>query len=602
MWQAQTGAYLGKTSLGSLEEESLLLPGFNDTNKYMPTVIQPNIKSLLLYKNRLVVIVSGYREMVKMALDHTSTSPEYRATRVIIYDTKALATGGNLTLMYKKDINGEFSDARAVGTNMHVVTTMAIDYQDVFGSQYYRSSYESMTDDQYTAEVRRLAETESIPMFVKHLTEEIMVDGKLPNIARLSTMQTHWNPNQTDLFVYKNGVSSFYIQVSSFDISAPTLQTTDTGELAINATGAFLPSQPVDGARVYSAVDTMIIATQGYDYVPESKVYKEFTYLYALALNGANAETRAVGHVPGELLNSYALDVKDDILRVGHTVRDFSVATTNVATPPENTTTPRNYISMLRVPAFSASVPPGTMEIVGQVELGKKDKAFSSIRFFDNIVYAVTRLKRNPFYVVDLSQPTNPKVLGVSNVTGFSEYLHPMNDDNTLLLAIGQITDEVGYIVGMQITVLDARNPAKPAVAQRYSLELAQNHTMRYDAFMDFKAFRYDRQSGRLIVPIIDMALGELSSVFRGFYIFVVNENEITLTCKFQQADYPSYKNVCFLCRSFPFRSMIFNGNVTTTSGFFVRSTNMNTCAIEWNLTIVLPIPDPEFSCCTADY
>jgi hypothetical protein len=634
MWEARTGADLGHMPLPSMKEESGLVA--NDTYTPYWLYMKPTIRSLLLYENRLAVIAEGYGDMLRLALNHDALLSNYRGTRILVYDTSALANGGNLTLLDKKDINGYYSDARAIGTNIHVVTMSGINYYTLFAAPFDRWTFNNMTDHEYTTLVRKAAETEAIPAFVDGLTDEITIDGKLPNIARMSVMQTEWNASQADQLVYSEGVNNFYVQVSSFDISASNLQVSDTGKMNMTMTGAFLPFY---GAQVYSAVDTMVIAAQGYDYVPNSWDYNEFTYLLALDLSGSSAETRAVGQVPGTLLNNYAVDVMDDILRIGTTVRDQgwccgpwmpiiaidpvstqpvmdiaiandasvsstdSGTTTSVFSSPINTMSPTssgessttNYISMLQIPALGGSSP-GAMEILGQVELGKKDEAFTSIRFFDNIAYAVTFLKRDPFYVIDLSDPTDPQILGELNITGFSEYLHPMNDDNTLLLAIGQEADENGITLGLQISVLDARNPAKPTMAQRYLVEQDQNTYSSSESSWDFHAFRYDRQSERLILPVSINNWQDPSQEFHGFYVFVVNADEIAPTCRIQQADYGMSQNVCYYCAYFPSRSMIFNGNVTTVGGHFVRSTNLNTCASEWDLTISLT--DPSVGCC----
>ena len=67
--------------------------------------------------------------------------------------------------------------------------------------------------------------------------------------------------------------------------------------------------------------------------------------------------------------------------------------------------------------------------------------------------------------------PTSPKVVGELNVTGFSAYLHPINDDNSLLLAVGQEANTEGRILGVQVTLFDASDPTKPTALHRYTVE-----------------------------------------------------------------------------------------------------------------------------------
>lgn len=89
-------------------------------------------------------------------------------------------------------------------------------------------------------------------------------------------------------------------------------------------------------------------------------------------------------------------------------------------------------------------------------KLGKPNELFTAVRFFDNVAYAVTFERTDPFYVLDMKDPYNLDVLAEVEISGFSTYLHSMNDKNCLILAIGQEADENGRVLGLQLTVFDA--------------------------------------------------------------------------------------------------------------------------------------------------
>jgi Beta propeller domain len=633
IWEADTGTRLGEVRLPTIQDETDrfgIMSEDTTTRKWYPT--KPYILAMLLHEDRLVVFAEGYREMLRPKLDHDAVLHDYLGTRVMLYDASGLDSGGNLTLINQTDINGHYSDSRVIGTNVHVVT---------------RQNYGNMTDEEYIEQVREMAEATSIPEYVDYMTSEITVNGHLPNLACISMMQTEWNASMMDTLAYPEGLNNVYVQVASFDIGSPSLQESSTNSLNMSLTGAFLPSY---SAQLYSSIDTMIIASVGYDYIPDSNKYHRYTYLVALGLDGASAATRAVGQVPGTLLNSYAVDVVDDIMRIATTVRrgrccdplmasddgvdaadihigdvvettaDSSVASSSsldnaTASSDEATTTPHiehipintspsltgsstiNYISMLRIPqASESSDTPGAMEIVGQIQLGKKDERFTTIRYFDNVAYAVTFYRRDPLYVLDLSDPYNPAVLSKLNMTGISDYLHPMNNDNTWLLSVGQEATEDGVVLGLQITVFDIRDPADPAIAQRYAIELNDDVSSSSEATWDFKAFQYDRQTERLILPVAIYNWSDASQDFHGFYVFTVNKDSITLTCRIQHGDYYIDTSFCYYCASFPPRAMIFNGNVTTMNSHFVRSTNPDTCESIWDFTV--KIREPTGACC----
>jgi len=71
------------------------------------------------------------------------------------------------------------------------------------------------------------------------------------------------------------------------------------------------------------------------------------------------------------------------------------------------------------------------------------------VRFFDNISYVVTFERTDPFYVLDLSDPLDPKILGELEIPGFSQFMHPIKEDNSMLITVGQAADENGRVLGL---------------------------------------------------------------------------------------------------------------------------------------------------------
>jgi len=74
--------------------------------------------------------------------------------------------------------------------------------------------------------------------------------------------------------------------------------------------------------------------------------------------------------------------------------------------------------------------------------IGKPNEDLYGVRFFGDRLYLVTFERIDPLYVLDLSDPLDPLVAGELSVPGFSDFLHPVNDE--LLLGLGQ--DEEGLV------------------------------------------------------------------------------------------------------------------------------------------------------------
>ena len=82
-------------------------------------------------------------------------------------------------------------------------------------------------------------------------------------------------------------------------------------------------------------------------------------------------------------------------------------------------------------------------------ELGKPNEDLYGVRFIGDRAYLVTFERIDPLYVLDLSNPLNPAVAGTLEVPGFSDLLHPVNND--LLLGVGQINLEERNFVKLEL-------------------------------------------------------------------------------------------------------------------------------------------------------
>ena len=72
------------------------------------------------------------------------------------------------------------------------------------------------------------------------------------------------------------------------------------------------------------------------------------------------------------------------------------------------------------------------LEVVGSIPSLKEDESVYGVRFDGDIAYVVTYRQMDPLFTIDLSDPTNPTILGALKIPGFSTYLHKW-DENTLI-------------------------------------------------------------------------------------------------------------------------------------------------------------------------
>jgi uncharacterized secreted protein with C-terminal beta-propeller domain len=83
----------------------------------------------------------------------------------------------------------------------------------------------------------------------------------------------------------------------------------------------------------------------------------------------------------------------------------------------------------------------------------------------------VTFRRVDPLYVLDLSQPSDPRVAGSLEVPGFSDYLFPLPQG--LLLGVGREVDSGGRLGGIRLGLFDVSDAAQPRALDARSLGLA---------------------------------------------------------------------------------------------------------------------------------
>ena len=92
--------------------------------------------------------------------------------------------------------------------------------------------------------------------------------------------------------------------------------------------------------------------------------------------------------------------------------------------------------------------------------IGKAGEQVYAVRFLGPQAYVVTFRRTDPLYVLDLSDPTDPKRAGELQVPGFSDWLFPI--DGGLLFGVGKDAGADGRVQGVKVALFDVRDAANP--------------------------------------------------------------------------------------------------------------------------------------------
>ncbi len=189
------------------------------------------------------------------------------------------------------------------------------------------------------------------------------------------------------------------------------------------------------------------------------------TTIHKVEVDGLTMRPVATGEVAGWLLNQFSMDEKDGTLRVTTTTSWIS---------------PKNNVYVLGA----------DMVIIGSLEgLAPTERIYAS-RFVGDTLYLVTFKQVDPLFVIDLSVPSAPVVLGELTIPGFSSYLHPISDG--YVLGIGS---QDGHV---KLSVFDVSNPANPSEVDSYVVDNKSRTSVVYE----HKALLYDPARALLVIPI----------------------------------------------------------------------------------------------------
>jgi len=136
-------------------------------------------------------------------------------------------------------------------------------------------------------------------------------------------------------------------------------------------------------------------------------------------------------------------------------------------------------------------------------------------RFIGEKAYLVTFKKIDPFFTLDLSDPYNPEILGSLKIPGYSNYLHPFDENH--IIGIGKDTVEsdspdFAWYQGLKIALFDVSDFENPKELDKV---IIGDRGTDSPALYDHKAFLFDLEKELLVIPV---SLYEIGSEIKDIY------------------------------------------------------------------------------------
>ncbi|MEM4267041.1 MAG: beta-propeller domain-containing protein, partial [Candidatus Nanoarchaeia archaeon] len=175
------------------------------------------------------------------------------------------------------------------------------------------------------------------------------------------------------------------------------------------------------------------------------------------------------------------------------------------------------------------------MGIVGRLEGLAPGERIYSTRFMGNRGYMVTFRNIDPLFALDLSDPEDPKVLGKLKIPGYSDYLHPYDENH--IIGIGKDTEEsdagdFAWYQGMKMAIFDVTDVENPKQIHKV---LIGDRGTDSPVLHNHKALLFDKEKELLVIPILVAQIKDKESVeewsygeyiYQGAYVFKINLKE----------------------------------------------------------------------------
>ncbi len=276
------------------------------------------------------------------------------------------------------------------------------------------------------------------------------------------------------------------------------------------------------GENVYCTTETLYATSSKYEETDMAEAVfgassTVKTQIYKFDIRDYKIEYLKSATIDGTALNQFSIDEYNGFLRVATTSGSWG----------------DNLVNQLYVLDEN-------LETKGLLKDIAKGERIKSVRFTGNTAYVVTFIQTDPLFVIDLSNPEAPVILGELKIPGFSTYLHPVADG--LVLGVGRDGTDTGTNGGLKVSLFDVSDPKKPKESAKITLDAVSSENIQSyiesDAFYTHKALCWDSKNKTMYIPYYknqyvltyyDYDGTALDRHTAGVLAVKVNENEKTL-------------------------------------------------------------------------
>lgn len=211
--------------------------------------------------------------------------------------------------------------------------------------------------------------------------------------------------------------------------------------------------------------------------------FGKYTTIYKFSIDGKNVKYIGKVKEKGTTLNQFSMDEYQGNLRI---------------TLNENNN--ENKLCIFN----------DNLEKIGSLTNIAPGEKIYSTRFINNRAYMVTYKTIDPLFVIDVSNPYDPQILGELKIPGYSTYLHPYDENHIIGIgndtkttvsrnSQGKVISERTTVTGMKMALFDVTDVNNPK--EMFSTKIGDSRT--YSSVLEnHKALLFSKEKSLLAIPI----------------------------------------------------------------------------------------------------
>ncbi|WP_211662061.1 beta-propeller domain-containing protein [Neomoorella glycerini] len=443
----------------------------------------------------------------------------YPVVKAIVYD---LGARSNLKQIREVELEGDYISSRKIGSALYLVASRYIDYYRIMQQETGEATPSYRDSAAKSGWVRSdYQDIRYFPDFVE------------PNYLLVAGLDLERPQVEMQVAAYLGAGQNIYASPEHLYVAVTHFRPPEVRPLPQPAPGP-QPDTPTSPG----------VAPPRRPFIWSGPVSEGQTTLYKFALDKGRTKYLARGEVPGTVLNQFSMDEYRGY---------FRVATTRGEAWRTDEYTSKNNVYILD----------GELKLAGKLEDIAPGERIYSVRFMGGRGYMVTFKQVDPLFVIDLQDPQQPKILGALKIPGYSDYLHPYDENH--IIGFGKDTVEIppkdyqgndrgsmAFYQGLKMALFDVSDVQHPV--EKFK-EIIGDRGTDSELLHNHKALLFDREKNLLAFPVTVMEVknkaaairpggpppyGEFS--FQGAYVYDLNlEQGFTLRGRITHLDDQDY-------------------------------------------------------------